>query len=213
MPDIPLDLPTFEFFARYVLAGFIIFLIRQAYVAAERPKVADIALDIALLGLLNQLVFQFSAWVCVAIGNVAVRVSTAPEALPSLIPGPMASFFIETIAVPILIGIASGRALAKGWTHGVLRVLSIPIVDPLPRAYDHVFSTRGVGFVIVTYKDGTQVFGYYGEKSRAGRDPNRSELYLERLYLPQDVGPWEEMKPPRSVLLNLAEVRSIEFIE
>jgi hypothetical protein len=76
-----------------------------------------------------------------------------------------------------------------------------------------VFSTRSAGFVIVTYKDKTQVFGYYGPNSRAGRDPSRSELYLERLYLPQTQGPWQEMQPPRAILLNLSEVRSIEFIE
>jgi len=106
-----------------------------------------------------------------------------------------------------------GRALRSGWAQSVLRRMAMPVVDPLPRAYDHVFSTRPVGYVIVTYKDGTQVFGYYGEKSRAGRDANRSELYLERLYEQEGVEPWREMQPPRAVLLNLTDVRSIEFIE
>lgn len=213
MPDIPLDQATFDFFARYILSGFLIFLIRNAYVVGERPKIADVALDIVLFGLINQLVWQLLSSVLDLLGAAALAVSTTPEAILAFAPGPRLLFFAEVLALPILIGVLSGRALRKGWTEGLYRLLSIPLTDPIPRAFDHVFLTRGAGFVIVTFKDGTQLPGYYGKSSRVGRDPQRSEIYLQRLYRIGADGTWEELVPPRSILVNISDVRSIEFLE
>lgn len=213
MPPIPLDQISFEFFARYVLTGFIIFVIRNAYAVGERPKIGEIALDVALFSLINQLVWQLSTWFGGLALGAALKVSTTPDAVLGLVPGDRFAFFCEVVGLPILLGVALGQALRADWARSVLRRLAMPAVDPLPRAYDHVFSQRGTGYVIVTYKDKTQVYGWYGAESRAGRDPNRSELYLERVYVPHADGPWTEMQPPRAILLNLAEVRSIEFIE
>lgn len=212
MPPVPLDQITFDFFARYILTGFIIFIVRNAYVVAERPKIAEVALDIALFGLINQLVWQLAVWLSTVLHQTAISTSTTPAAVAGWTLGPRLAFFLEVLALPTLLGIVLGLALRGVWGQSFLRRLALPAIDPMPRAYDHVFSTRGTGFVIVTYKDGAQVFGYYGANSRAGRDPNRSELYLESLYLPQAGGSWTEMQPPRAILLNLADVRSIEFI-
>lgn len=189
MPDIPLEPASFEFFARYVLTGFIIFVVRIGFVRAERPKIADVVLDIAMFSLLNQLVWQLVVWMGEGLHQLAHASGAAPSTIHAFFPGERVAFFLECLVLPSLIGVLSGLALARGWSRGLLRALSIPVVDPLPRAYDHVFARRGTGFVIVTYKDGTQIFGYYGEDSRAGRDPARSEIYLERLYQPQPDGP------------------------
>jgi hypothetical protein len=214
MPVLTYSPLTFEFFARYVIAGFIIFLIRNAFVVGERPKLGDISLDVVLFGLVNQLVWQFIVWVSGGFASMAKALSTSPQAFTGLKLDDNLIFYLEVLFLPIAIGLVSGKLLRNGWQSVALRTLSMPIVDPIPRAYDHVFSMRSEGFVIVTYKDGTQIFGYYGSDSRAGRDPNRSELYLERMYEPgKDDGQWKEVKPPRSVLLSLSELRSIEFIE
>lgn len=69
------------------------------------------------------------------------------------------------------------------------------------------------GFVIVSYEDGTTVRGYFGERSLAATDSERSDIFLERLYLEGEGGQWTEVEPGRSGLLNLKGVRSIEFLD
>lgn len=128
-------------------------------------------------------------------------------------PTPTGAFFLEVLVLPVLIGAISGHALRTRWARGVLRVVSLPVVDPIPRAYDHVFTTRGPGFVILTFRDGCTIHGYYGPASRPGRDPGRSEVYLERLYQVRDDGQWLETDPPRAALISLEGLRAIEFIE
>lgn len=208
-----LNIEAFEFFARYVLAGFIIYMIRNAYVVGERPQISEIALDILLFGLVNQLIFRIAAWLAAILGDFALVGSTHPDRLAFFTPGEQARFYIEILIVPILIGVVSGHALRYGWTRGVLRAVALPLVDPIPRAYDHVFSQRGTGFVILTFDDNTRIHGYYGKASRAGRDPGRSEIYLERLYVVSEDGTWAETVPQRAALISLAGVRSIEFLE
>jgi hypothetical protein len=208
----PNNIEAFEFFARFVLSGFVIFLVRNAYVVGERPKFSEFALDIGLYSLVNQLIWRLMGWLLSLIFAALTKMSTAPESLPRLVPGEDLQFYLEVLVLPICIGIVTGKAMRDGWLTGPFKALSIPIVDPVPRAYDHVFSQRDVGFVIVTFRDGQRVYGYYGNASRAGRDPARSEIYLERLYSIDETGQWIEMKPSRSVLVNLSDLRAIEFL-
>lgn len=209
----PLNDDAFAFLARYALAGFIIFMIRNAYVVGERPKLGEIAFDVLLFSLINRLV-----WALLSEGGSLVHaglgaLTEAPERLDRIVPTSTGAFFLEVLALPFLIGIVSGHALRWGWARGVLRVVSLPVVDPIPRAYDHVFSTRGPGFVILSFKDGRTIHGYYGPASRAGRDPGRSEIFLERLYVVDDDGQWLETLPPRAALISLDGLRAIEFID
>lgn len=213
MPEVPLNEVSFEFFARFVLAGFIVFVVRNAYVVGERPKIAEVALDIVLMSLVNQLVWQLGTSLAAALYEVALVVSTMPEALPRLVPGPVVQFNLEVIVLPAVLGVVLGRLLRSAWNERLARSLALPVVDPIPRAFDHVFLTRGPGFVIITFKDGTQLPGYYGKASRVGRDPGRSEIYLQRLYEIRSGGDWHELSPRRSILVNLSDMRSIEFLE
>ena len=54
------------------------------------------------------------------------------------------------------------------------------------------------------------IYGYFGEYSLAATDPDRSDIYLERLYRFEDG--WQEAQPPRGVWVSLADLRLIEFI-
>jgi hypothetical protein len=209
----PTDVQTFEFFARFLISGFIIFLIRNAYIVGERPKISELLLDLALLSLINQLVFRLLAQAWEWFGGFVAQVSNAGAYWKPFNVSDELAFFLEVLVLPVAIGVISGNALAKGWFSGPFRALSIPVVDPLPRAYDHVFAQRGTAFVIITFRSGEVVYGYYGPNSRAGRDAARSEIYLERLYLVNAEGQWSETIPQRSALISLSDLRSIEFID
>jgi hypothetical protein len=71
---------------------------------------------------------------------------------------------------------------------------------------------RQESFVIVTYADGTTVYGFFGANSLAASDGERSDLYLERLYDVREDGTWVATVPEKSALLVLRDLRTIEFI-
>ncbi len=206
----PLELtPTnFDFFARYVLAGFLIIVVRNVFVRGERPKIAEMALDILLLSLVNQAIWRIGTY-SLSLMCFFVRPSTCH----ALAPGHEFSLYIEVLALPGLVGCLIGVILQRGWGSGVARLLSFPLIDPIPRAYDHVFANRSPGLVILTFQAGTVIYGYYGPSSRAGRDPARSEIYLERIYTIDNESQWKELDPPRGALISLEGIRAIEFLE
>jgi hypothetical protein len=202
---------NFDFFARYFLAGFIIFSVRSRYVLGEKPKATEVVFESVVLSLLNQLAFIVIA------PSVGYASSLLPDRLVHVIEaifGGRTSFFIEILVLPALLGVIFGANLRRGWNSAILRRLAMPIVHPTRRAYDFAFGdNRSESFVIVTYADGTLVYGYFGPNSLAASDGERSDLYLERLYDVQDDGTWVATSPPKSALLMLREFRSVEFIQ
>ena len=192
---------NFEFFARYLLAGFLIISIRSRFVIGERPKVSEALVEAVILSLINQLVFT----VAITIVDLVHSVSGVPERL---------LFFIEVLATPTAIGLLLGWNLARGWNGALLRRLAMPVQNPVRRAYDHAISvTPTERFVIPTFADGTKVYGLYGENSLAATDAARSDIFLERLYDVAADGQWFEQIPARSALIVLEGLRSLEFLE
>jgi hypothetical protein len=209
LPDL-LSPANFDFFARYLLAGFILLSVRSWFVSAQRPKATEVLFDSVILSLINQLVFLLTA------PAVGLALSALPQAVPGFvhaITDGRGAFFAEVLLLPALLGALFGTALATGRGSGLLRRLAMPNTHPTERAYDFAFAQRsGPCFVILTYKDGTEVRGFFGTNSLAASDVDRSDIYLERLYSTDATGQWLEVDPPRAALLALDGMRSIEFL-
>ncbi|MBY5990237.1 DUF6338 family protein [Roseovarius atlanticus] len=194
---------TFEFFARYVLAGFILISVRSRFVVGERPRPAEVIVEAVVLSLINQLVF-LAARTPLSHGFQLLGWPFEGQAL----------LLLEVLVLPVCLGLLAGWNLSRGWSHALLRRLAMPIEHPVRRAYDYAFATnRPPGFVILTFQDGTQVFGYFGQESLAANDADRSDIYLERLYNIDDEGQWSEHDVSRSAIISLQGIRSIEFLE
>ncbi|QEW19159.1 hypothetical protein LA6_001341 [Marinibacterium anthonyi] len=194
---------TFDFFAKYLLAGFIIISVRSRFVVAERPKAAETIFEAVILSLINQVLFLLAWPLCMK--------SLALAGIPI---GERWPFFAEILLLPALLGMIAGWNLSFGWNHALLRRLSMPVEHPTRRAYDYAFThDRPAGFVILTFTDGTQVFGYYGSNSLAANDSGRSDIYLERLYDVDEAGQWAEKSVGRSAFVSLSGIRSIEFLD
>lgn len=192
---------TFEFFARNLLAGYVIIIVRSYFVVGARPKVTDLVIEAVVLSLINQFVF-------LALEPV-LRTEWVTQYASARLP-----LITEVLVLPSAIGVLFGFTLARGWSSAILRRLSVPATSPVQRGYDFAFGQqRSPSFVIVTYEDGTVVRGYYGEQSLAATDAQRSDIFLERLYAEGQDGQWNEMEPTRSGLLSLKGVRSIEFLD
>lgn len=201
---------NFDFFARFFLSGFIIFSVRSRYVLGEKPKATEVIFESIILSLLNQLVFLILA------PSVSYLSGFLPVALiqtTSALSGGRTAFFAEILVLPALLGVLFGAVLRRGWNSAILRRLAMPVVHPTRRAYDFAFGdNRQESFVIVTYADGTTVFGFVGADSLAASDGERSDLYLERLYDVREDGTWVATIPAKSALLVLRDLRTIEFI-
>ncbi|MFC3182613.1 DUF6338 family protein [Cypionkella sinensis] len=209
MPDI-FKPETFDFFARFFLAGFILASVRARYVIGEKPAPGDVIYEAIILSLLNQLVFQALAAI---ISWSVPTVITNPFAAWLFRIGDHFAFQLETLLLPAALGLLSGLVLRAGWNTPILTRLAMPIIHPTMRAYDYAFGDITTDrFVIVTYSDGTIIYGYYGANSLASSAPDRGDIYIERLYDLAD-GVWVPTEPPKSALLLLKDLRSIEFID
>lgn len=192
---------TFDFFARNLLAGYVIIIVRSYFIVGSRPRVAELVVEAVVLSLINQLFFLLiqPLW-----GLPWIK----PHASARLL------FISEVLVGPAVLGVIFGFTLSRGWNSALLRRLSLPTTHPVQRGYDFAFGQRRApGFLIVSYEDGTTVRGYFGERSLAATDSERSDIFLERLYLEGEGGQWTEVEPGRSGLLILKGVRSIEFLD
>ena len=202
---------SFEFFARYLLSGFIIILVRSKFVVANRPKPMEVFIEAIIFSFINQFVF----FVLALTGEFLFSVSFESKDLFYLSRVPFylsqVQFFLEILILPAVLGVLFGKNLARGWNHGMLRRLSMPIEHPTKRAYDYAFThQRPPGFVIISFEDDTVVRGYFGENSLAASDSNRSDIFLERLYKVDENGNWQDNHG--SAVVNLSGFRSIEFL-
>lgn len=197
-----IDPTSFDFFARYFLAGFIIIYFRSLFVVGGTANLSDSLIQAVILSLVNQLIFQ-------------IIISTfSTIAAPVIASVPRAVFFAEVLFLPTVIGLLVGWSLSTSWNLSLLRWLSIPIRHPARRAYDFAFTRDETDrFMILTYADGTTVYAYFGENSFASTDGNRSDIYFERIYDVASDGQWAEKVPSRGALLSLQDLRSIEFLE
>ena len=186
---------NFDFFARYLLAGLIIIWIRSNYLVAKRPPLTEMVAEAVIFSLLNQLLFL-----------------TLSALLPAIPLPARSAFFIEVLVQPVALGLFLGVSLARGWFDAAFRRLSIP-VQPVSHAYAFAFAAQDAeSFVILTYSDGTEIFGYFGDNSFTAKGVDHSDIYLERLYEVGQDGRWTERQPPRGAWASLTDLRSIEFL-
>ena len=175
------DPANFDFFARFFLAGFILYSVRTRYVLGEKPKASEVVFESVILSLINQLVFM-------VLSALGALVPDQVTAFLSALTGGKAAFFAEVLILPALLGIAIGVTLGKGWNSAILSRLAMPIVHPTRRACDFAFGdVPGDRFVIVTTADGTHVFGRSGEKSLAASDSDVATSSLSA-YIPKRAG-------------------------
>lgn len=205
-----IDPENFEFVARNFLAGYILVTVRSYYVLGERPKATEVVFEAVVLSLFNQLAFLLLAWL---LSTASFVHAPTGQAISGMFSHPKLGFFLEIIVMPIILGVSIGVGLRRGWNAAMLKRLGMPIIHPTRRAYDFAFGdNRQESFVIVTYSDGTHVYGYFGTCSLAASDQERSDIYLEHLYDVDADGTWRPTDPPKSALLALDGMRVIEFI-
>jgi len=199
---------SFEFFARYLLAGYVVIIVRSRFILGIRAKTSDLVVEAVIFSLLIQLAIlllkAFVVWIMGWVLGQGYLFAISANF----------SLFLEVLVFPAFVGLLLGWNLSAGWNNAALRRLSMPIVHPVQRAHDFAFgNAREPCLLILTFEDGTVIRGYFGETSLAASDASRSDIYLERLYTEDKSGQWNEPSPGRSGLISLNGIRSIEFLD
>jgi hypothetical protein len=190
---------TFGFFARFLLAGFVFAAARARFVGQERPAVSETLSEAVVLSLINQMVYQLAAYLVPAI-PVAPNTGDA-------------AFFVEVLALPAVLGALSGWLISRNWVPAGFRKFVSPVSRPVPEAFEYAFvASDAPCYVIITFTDGREVYGYFGEQSYSGTDPQTGGIYIERLYSIDNDGQWVDAEPQRSAWVSLEDARSIEFL-
>lgn len=190
---------TFGFFAAFLLAGYVWLSAQSRLVGQERLAISETLISAVILSLINQAVYQL--------------ISLFIPVLP-LLPAPgEAAFYVQVLAMPAILGLLTGWLLSRDWTPDGLRRLVFPLSRPTEDAFEVAFmEAEAPCYIIVSYADGREVFGFFGKQSFAGTDRVAGGLYLERLYVPDNAGVWKPAEPARSAWVSLTDARSIEFV-
>ena len=112
---------------------------------------------------------------------------------------------------PIILGLVSAALQQKEWIGRFLRRLGFRTVHPIPAAWDYYFSREQPGWVLVTLKNGSRVYGFFGEESFAGDDPTQRDLYLEMTCRLLPNGDWAPVEDTGGVLINSDQIATLEF--
>jgi hypothetical protein len=188
---------TFEFLARYFVAGWVFLSVRSWWIRGERPKPNEVLFEAITLSLLNQLLSLITVPLLIS------RVM-AIGGSPALI--------VEILIQPALAALVAGYFAQLGWIPEGLRLLLMPALQPVSSALGFaVDQIDGPSFIIVTYEDGRQVYGYFGENSFA-RSEGVGAMFIETLYHLDEEEAWIAAEPRRSGWVTLNGVQTIEFI-
>ncbi len=199
---------SFEFFARYLLAGYVVIIVRSRFILGVRAKASELVIEAVIFSLLIQLAVIFLRI------PVVFAVGYFSDPNQSVVISPNLALFLEVLIFPTFVGLILGWNLSSGWNNTILRRLSMPIVHPVQRAHDFAFgNAREPCLVLLTFEDDTVIRGFFGETSLAASDASRSDIYLERLYIEDETGQWSAPNPGRSGLISLSGIRSIEFLD
>lgn len=125
-------------------------------------------------------------------------------------------FNIFTSLVFILSGIVTGVIIALLKKYNVLgkllNVLKIESTNPIPTAWDYVFSKYESYWVEVEVSSGKQIRGLFSNMSYASSEYDNRDIYLEELYEKKsDNSVWEKVERTKGVWISSSDIKHIKF--
>jgi len=124
------------------------------------------------------------------------------------------------LIVPAILGLLSGIVRQKQFFLWCIERIHLRTFEQhhIPTAWDRVFSqTDEPSWVILTFKDGSKVYGWFGVDSYASSDHNERDLFISHAVAihPKDNGEphLEFVKGTKGVYVKADDLRSVEFIE
>lgn len=98
--------------------------------------------------------------------------------------------------------------LLKLYSFGIIKNR---VLNPAPTAWDAIFLSKKVFWVIVYLKDGREIGGLYGKNSFASSYPNEEQIYLEEAWELEDRKFSKRVDRTGGIFLFKSEILGLEF--
>lgn len=121
------------------------------------------------------------------------------------------TLFLIIFLTPIILALIVAAIGQKDGLAWLFRWLGLRSINPIPTGWDWIFSRTDPCYVLVTLSTGTQIAGYFGLQSMASSDPDRRDLYLERVYVIPSDGPWQPVDRSQGTYIDGSQIAFIEF--
>lgn len=121
------------------------------------------------------------------------------------------TWFTIIFLVPVALAVISALVTQKDGLGWLFRLIRLRSINPIPTGWDWIFSRTDPCYVLVTLRNGAQIAGYFGRVSMASSDPDRRDLYLERVYTIPTEGPWRPVERSQGTYIDGQQIAFIEF--
>lgn len=194
--------PNLYFVVSILVPGFIYSGMLSAFVPTRAHKERESL----LLRYLTATAFNYaicSPLIFLLLSGIAFARQPAWQAL---------SWFFIVFLAPMILAMVRARIAQRDGLRRLFQRLGLRTINPIPTGWDWIFSTTDPCYVLVTLRDGAEIAGYFGPRSMASSDPERKDIFLERVYtVPPDDGPWKAVEHSLGVYVDGAQIAYIEF--
>jgi hypothetical protein len=119
---------------------------------------------------------------------------------------------LVVLVAPTLLALTRARLLRHDGLRWFFRLLKLRPISPIPTGWDWMFSRTDPCFVLITLTDGTEIAGFFGANSMASSDPDRRDIYIEKVYkVSADTTAWTELEGSLGMHINGNQIAYMEF--
>lgn len=96
--------------------------------------------------------------------------------------GQASTWLVILAVVPAVIALIHAKLVQRDGFAKIWQWLGLRSINPIPTGWERIFSRTEPCFVVVRMTDGSEVAGWFGERSLASSDTERKDIYLELVY-------------------------------
>lgn len=183
-------------FAAFVVPGFISMQVYSLKHPVETTRLKDNILEAIAFGLVNA-----------ALMSWAIKLLVDPDFTKNN----SLSFYILMVLVVVIAPMV--WPLLLHWLLSILEEKGF-ILKRCQTSWDDFFLRKKSCWIIVHFKDGRRIGGWYGENSYAGLYPNSGYLYLEELWTLDNDGKFVgQVSGSQGIILRPDDYHSIELFK
>lgn len=122
------------------------------------------------------------------------------------------AWFVVVFLSPAALGALCGHYTQRDAIRQALQRIGLSPLHVIPTAWDYKFSRTAVPeWILVTFKDGSQVAGWFGSDSFASSETGERDLFIQEVYTINLEGSWEPVEGSAGILIRQDEIKHIEF--
>lgn len=183
--------------AAFVMPGFLWSAVLSMFLPRRANQIENRFLEFFALSCINNSIW-FALFVYFALDDYFSR---RPAAVSFWV-------FVALFVSPLVMGITTAKLAQTELVSRLLRRFGFRTVSYIKSAWDWHFSRMQPLWAVVTLKDGSIIYGYFGANSFAGDDPK--DIYLEKTFKPEQNG-FSSSRDNWGALIGAEQIAVIEF--